>query len=836
MFSLTFRMTQRDWRAGELRALLIALMIAVGSLSSVGFFVDRLRTGLDRDANQVLAADLLLTSPQDITPAWKSEAHKRGLTTAETVVFPSMALAGEGDRTTAKLVSLKAVTNNYPLRGQLKLLADNQQQFPTKETPATGTVWLDPALFDALKIKQGERISIGERQFTVAHRIGNEPDRGTGFMSFAPRAMISLDDLAATGLIQEGSRITYRLLFAGEKKAIADFKTYLEQEIKTNRVKGQRLESIENANQQLRTTLDRAEQFLSMVSMLSAMLAAVAVAMAARRFMLRHIDACAMLRCLGLTQNQVTSMYLMEFLLLGVVGSALGVILGFAAHYVLLEWLGKLVVSDLPDASFLPALQGLGIGVLLLIGFALPPILQLRNVPHNRVIRREQEAPQATTLITYALGLSMFVALLLWQIGDVKVGLMVAAGFLIGMAGFAVIAWLVLALLKKMRTSFHSASWRFAITALQRRRGASVMQIVSLALGLMALLLLTVVRGDLIAAWKQSTPADAPNQFVINIQPDQKQEIQTRLAGFARPQIYPMIRGRLIQINERALTAKSYQDETATAMVEREFNLSTMSDLPDTNRIIAGKWYTDAEAVGATEAEASVEEGIAKTLKLKLNDQLIFDVAGQQVKAKITSLRKLDWGSMRVNFFVLINPKAMQNMPATYITAFRLPESDKQFVAQLSQDFPNLTVMDVGAIVKQLQDVLDQVITAVEFLFLFTLSSGVLVLYAALAGSQDLRMREAALLRALGATRQQLSRAQWVEFCLIGSVAGILAASGAAIIGWALATYAFKFAWHFSPLVWGTGVIVGVLCALIGGYLGLRNVLNQPPLLSLRES
>ncbi|MET3138299.1 putative ABC transport system permease protein [Undibacterium sp. GrIS 1.2] len=830
MLRLSLRMTLRDWRAGELRFLLVALMIAVASLSSVGFFVDRMRNGLNRDAHQLLGADLLISADQAINPAWRSEAQKRGLTMAETVVFPSMAIAGEGDNVATKLVSLKAVTPGYPLRGNLKL--SQAQQGPeviTKIVPPAGTVWIDPALLISLKLKIGDQLKLGDKTLSITQLIANEPDRGAGFMNFAPRVMVNMADLTATNLIQNGSRVTYRLLLAGPAAAITQFQKWLQEGIERNQTKGVRLESLESGRPEMRATLDRAEQFLSLVGLLSAMLAAVAVAMAARRFMLRHLDACAMLRCLGQTQNQVTGMYLIEFLMIGIVGSAAGVIVGFAGHYVLLEWLGKLVSNDLPSATWQPALQGIATGLLLLVGFALPPILQLRNVPHNRVIRREQDAPQALTLVTYLLGLGMFVGLLLWQAGDVKLGLLTAGGFLIGLLVFALVSWLGVASLKRLRGLSSNTAWRFAVTALQRRPGATVIQVVSLALGLMALLLLTVVRGDLITAWKSATPADAPNQFVINIQPDQKNDIATRLKQVAQPVLYPMIRGRLIEVNNKAITDSTYPDDRAKRLVDREFNLSTMTDMPASNTLIAGKWYQD------TQPEASVEEGIAKTLGLKLGDKLTFDVAGQKITAPITSLRKLDWGSMRVNFFVIINPKAVVDLPQTWITAFHLPESDQRFVNQLTLDYPNLTVVDVGAMLKQVQSVLDQVITAVEFLFLFTLASGVLVLYAALAGSQDLRMREAALLRALGATRKQLSQAQWIEFLLVGGLAGVLAASGASAIGWALAHFSFNFEWQFSPVVWIVGLFVGAACALIGGWLGLRNVLNQPPLLSLRE-
>ncbi len=477
-------------------------------------------------------------------------------------------------------------------------------------------------------------------------------------------------------------------------------------------------------------------------------------------------------------------------------------------------------------------MQGLATGLLLLTGFAMPPILQLREVPHNRVIRREQEAPKPLTLATYLGGLGAFVALLLWQAGNLKLGLLTAGGFLGGMALFALTGWAFLQVLRPLRGALPQAAWRFALTGLQRRAGATVIQMVALALGLMALLLLTVIRGDLVDAWHQSTPADAPNRFVINIQPEQKSEMAARLAGIgaADAELYPMIRGRLVEVNGAAVRSGDYADDRARRLVNREFNLSTMVALPAQNRVTAGRWYDDSKP------EASVEEGLAKTLNLKLGDMLTFDIGGQTVSAPVTSLRKLEWGSMRVNFFVIMNPALMQDMPQTWITAFHLPAAHNGFVNELTRDFPNLTVVDVGSIIRQVQSVIDQVVTAVEFLFLFTLAAGVLVLYAALMGSQDERTREAGLLRALGATRKQLSQAQWIEFAMVGSLAGVLAASGAAATGWALARFVFKFEWSFDPAVWLAGLAVGIVCAFVGGWIGLRNVLRQPPLQTLREA
>ncbi|MFM9438030.1 putative ABC transport system permease protein [Janthinobacterium sp. CG_23.3] len=843
MLSLSLKMTARDWRAGQLRFLLVALIVAVASLSAVGFFVDRLRAGLNRDAHQLLGADLVVNADNPLNPAWLAEAERRGLRIAQTVVFPSMAQAGEGEQSVAQLASIKAVSKHYPLRGRLKISTAPEQAgegegAATEAIPAPGTVWVDAGILPGLKARVGDTIQLGEKRFTIAQLIASEPDRGAAFLNFAPRVMLPLSELAATGLVQPGARVTYRLLLAsasaGQGAAAAAYQAWLETQIKDAALKGVRIDSLETGRPEMQSTLERADRFLSLVGLLSALLAAVAVAMAARRFMLRHLDACAMLRCLGLTQNQATAMYLIEFALVGLAGSVVGVAVGFGGHLLLLELLGKLVQSDLPPVSALPALHGVATGMLLLLGFALPPILQLRNVPHNRVIRREQAAPQPLALATYGLGLGSFVLLLLWQAGDAQLALLTALGFLGGFALFALVAWLGLKSLKTLRGAVNHQSWRFAVTSLQRRPGATIVQVVSLALGLMALLLLTVVRGDLMTAWRNATPADAPNRFIINIQPEQKAEIARRLAGagVVNAPLYPMIRGRLVAVNGAAITPATYTEERAKNLAEREFNLSTMAQMQEQNKIVAGRWFADR--AGAP-AEASVEEGIAKTLNLKLGDKLRFDIAGTPVEAAVTSLRKLEWGSMKVNFFVIINPAAMADTPQSWITAFHLPRAQAALGNALTRDYPNLTVIDVGGVLKQVQAVLEQVVTAVEFLFSFTLAAGVLVLYAALMGSQDERTREAGLLRALGATRRQLSQAQLIEFMLVGALAGLLAAAGASAMGWALATYQFKFEWSFGSGVWLAGLVTGALCAIAGGWLGLRNVLKQPPLQTLRE-
>ncbi len=830
------RMTRRDWRAGELRFLLLALVIAVAALSAVGFFADRMSRALERDAGQLLGADLVIRGDRPIDAGWRAKAEQEGLQLADTISFPSMAItitrSDGGEHEDARLVAVKAVSSAYPLRGELTLERDGRQQ-TIRGAPASGAAWVDPAFLSARNIAPGDMLQLGERRFRIDAALTMEKDRGAGFMNFAPRVMISIDDLASTGLVQPGSRVSHRLQLAGERGAVARFRDWLEPQLKEGAVRGVQLESLEAGRPEMRTTLDRARQFLSLVGLLTAMLAALAIALAARRFMQRHVDAVAMLRCLGLSQAEVTQIYALEFVLVGLAGGLLGACAGFGAHYLLLQWLGPLVAIELPAPGWLPLLQGIAIGMLLLAGFALPPVLRLRNVPHNHVIRREQPPPQAFTLVGYLLALSSFVALLVWQAGDLKLGLLTSAGFAGMLLVSVLVAWGVLRALRWLRAPLHWPAWRFAQDALRRRPAASALQIVSLALGLMALLLLTIVRHDLLAAWQQSAPPDAPDHFVINIQPEQREPLTQLLAdrGVTDVRLYPMIRGRLVQVGERAVGPESYSEDRAQRLVEREFNLSALADLPDHNYVVAGRWFGTTPSGG----EASVEQGLAQTLKLNLGDRLRFDVAGVPVDVKITSIRKLDWGSMRVNFFVILDPSVSDGLPTTWITAFRVPASQPELVNRLVRDYPNLTVVDVGAMVGQVRDVIEQVASAVEFLFLFTLAAGVLVLSAALLVSQQERAHEAALLRALGATRAQLSRAQWVEYALVGTCAGLLAAAGASLAGWLLAQQVFDLRWSFSPLVWMAGLAFGVGSALAGGWFGLRGVLSRPPMLTLRE-
>ncbi len=877
-------MTLRDWRAGELRFLLAALMLSVASLSTVNFFVERMSAGLNRDAHQMLAADMVLESDQPIAAEWRAEAQRRGLQSADTVAMLTMvsvddtspsrnvaasakANAGvdDGSATISTMVSLKAVSGDYPLRGHVKLRgpggAGHIVDVNAPGIPLPGTAWIDGALLASLNLHIGSPIHIGDRLLKVSAVIAAEPDAAAAYATLAPRLMIAAADLPSTNLLQQHAIATNGWLLAGEPAQMLAFEKWLRAGIAAQPKLAVHIDTLESRSEERRSTLDQAQQFLSLISLMTALLASVAVAMAARRFMLRHVDAYAVLRCLGLKQAQLTRLYFLEFLMVGLAASVVGVAFGYGAHFVLLEWLGKLVTADLPAPGSMPAVQGLASGLVLLLGFALPALVQLRNVPQVRLLRREQEPPQAWTLVSYGVGAALFTALLVWQTADVALGLSAAVGFLAGGALFGAVAWLALLALGRLRRLVDHAAWRMAITDMQRRPGATVAQIVALALGLTALLLLTVVRGDLMAAWKRATPPDAPNHFVINIQPDQRQAIAEQLRDYGSPALHEQTRARLTHVNGQpaldylALAAQGRagakaeaagktprSDAQARELVEREFEIGQATTLPAASTIVSGSWYGEhayaAAGTAATDARiaaTSIAEGVAEILHLKLGDKLSFDVAGQRLDVVVTSVRKVDWRARQISDIFLLHPQLMRYLPYTLSAAVHVPGNDPLFATRMSRAFPNLTVFNLTAIIKQLQASFEQAAAAVEFLFAFTLAAGVFVLYAALSGTQDARTRQAALLRALGATRRQLSQALWIEHGLTGALAGVLASGGATLASWALARFMFHLEWSWSPLLWLSGLLVGAVCALSVGWLGLRQVLSQAPLQSLRQ-
>jgi putative ABC transport system permease protein len=613
---------------------------------------------------------------------------------------------------------------------------------------------------------------------------------------------------------------------------VREFVRWAEQRIESDGLRGVRLEALEAGRPEMSQTLERGQKFLNLVALLAALLSAVAVGIAARDFANRHLDDCAMLRVLGLSQRRIAGAYALEFGFVGLLGSAAGVLLGFAVHYVFIWLLAGLLDAALPPAGFTPALFGLGVGLTLLVAFGLPPVLQLARVPPLRVIRRDLGGPKAASLAVLGAGAAGFVAMLLAVARDPVLGAVAVGGFAAAVALFAGLSYGAVQLLRRTVPESDAPRWLVLATRqIAARPAYAVLQVSALSVGLLALVLLVLLRTDLIASWRQATPPDAPDRFVINVQPEQAEPFQAALKaeGVARYDWYPMIRGRLTAINGRPVKAGDFEAERAQRLAEREFNLSHDARLPAHNTVAAGRWTED-------EADAiSVEAGLAEELGLKLGDTMTFDIAGIPVTSRITSLRAVDWGSMRVNFFVIFPRARMDELPLSYISAFRAPAA-AGFDNRLVRDFPNITNIDVSASIAQVQQVLDKVIRAVEFLFGFTLLAGLVVLFAAVTATREARAREYAVMRAMGAGGRLLAQVQRAELLGVGALAGVLASVAALAVGWLLARYAFEFSWNPQPWVPAVGGLAGALLALGAGWWGLREVLRRPVIETLRRA
>ena len=826
---LSLNLLRRDWRAGEWRVLLLALLLAVGSLATVGLFADRVRQALQQEATSLIGADLRITSSRPLPPGYRAGAEARGLRAIESRSFQSMVTFREQ----ALLSRIEAVERGYPLRGKIEIEPPSPPPLlpPAGEgsggIPAPGTVWADERLLRRLDLRVGDEVGIGARRFTVAARIVKDIDLSIGFSGFAPRVLMNRQDLAATGLQQEGSRITYRLMVAGEAVLVAALRDGLKSQLSGN----ERLEDVRDARPEIRNALERAEHFLGLAALTAAILAGAALALAARRFVLRHLDTCAVMRCLGAQQGQVLRLFLYQFILVGAGAVLLGCVLGYATQALLVWLVETMREADLPQPSILPALKAAASGFALLLGFAFLPLLQLRRISPLRVLRRELGVPPPNAVLAYGLAVLVLAGLFLWHSGSARLGLAMLGGLLVGLAVFGALAWLILNALAR-HVTHPGVRWRHALNNLVRHGRGNALQVVALALGGMALLLLTLVRADLLQGWQDKLPPDTPNRFVVSIQPHQRQAV---LDFFAReqlpqPQLQPMVRGRLVAINDRPVNGDSYADSRASRLVEREFNLSYMDDMPEWNELVSGKWW-----VAGANGELSVEEGIAETLGLRLGDMLTYDVAGTSFSARITSLRKVEWDSMRVNFFVIATPELLGDYPASYLASFHLPPDKLRAGDRLVREFPNLLLIDTGAGIAQVRHIMDQITRVMGAVFLFTLLSGFAVLYAALLATQDERRFEAAVLRTLGADGHYLRRLHLSEFAVLGGLSGLFAAAGAVLMGWVLARFVLEIPYRPDIAIWPVGVLGGVVAVALAGWLGTRRISSLSPLAILRE-
>ena len=816
----------RDLKSGELSVLLLALTVAVLSLTAVGFFTGRISQGVRAQAAEVLAADLRLESPQPIAPRYFTQARAAGLRSARILSFPTAIFNGD----VSQLAALNAVTANYPLRGHMRI-AD--QPFGTTRTtdrvPGRGEVWIDARIIAQLKIALGTPLRIGAATFRVTEVLDYRPDQGTGFVNLAPAALLNYDDVPSTQLIQPGSRVTYAALFAGPAAAVAAFHEYLV----STKAPGERLREVDESSRQLNSAIDRAGRFLNLASLASVLLAAVAVAMGARRYAARHIDTVALMKCMGASQGFVLAISLIELTLLAIFAVALGALLGYLAQEGLAWVLRDLIRTELPAASLSPLPIALVTVLAMLIGFALPPLLQLKSTPPARVLRKTVSSPPLRYGLSYLLAVVALFAILWSLVRDTELVLSVLAGVLgvglvLTLAGYGLVR-----LTGRLRGGV-GVAWRYGLANVSRRGGGSVVQIVAFGLGLMVLLLLAVVRGDLLADWRRSLPVDAPNNFLINIRPEERAPLQEFLQshGMGRPQMFPMVRARIVAINSMPSESIKLHGDSGRGFLEREQNLTWVSDLMEDNQLIAGQWWTPADT---GKPLVSISTEYQEALQLKLGDKLSFDIAGESLTVEVASIRKIRWDSFRPNFFLVFPPGLLDGAAGTYMTSVYLTPVQRPALADLVRQFPTLSVFDVDAILKQIRDIMDRASLAVQYVFLFTLVAGIVVLLAAVQSTRDERRYESAMLRTLGASRGTVLQGVAAEFSALGFLSGTLAAFGATGVGWILARRLFSLQYTLDPWVWVVGLVCGTLLVGLSGTLATRRVVNTPPIVTLRD-
>jgi len=816
----------RDLKSGELSVLLLALTVAVLSLTAVGFFTSRISLGVRAQAAEVLAADLRLESPNPIAERYFSEAHARGLRTARILTFPTAIFSGDS----SQLAALNAVTATYPLRGRVRIAdAPFGTARTTDRIPGRGEVWIDARIIAQLKLALGTPLKIGAATFRVTEVLDYRPDQGTGFVNLAPAALLNYDDVPSTQLIQPGSRVTYGALFAGPAAAIADFREFLV----SAKTPGERLREVDESSRQLNSAIDRASRFLNLASLASVLLAAVAVAMGARRYAARHIDTVALMKCMGASQAFVLAISIIELTLLAVFAVAIGALLGYLAQSGLAWVLRDLIRTELPAASWAPLPIALVTVLAMLIGFALPPLLQLRSTPPARVLRKSVSAPPLRYGASYVLALAALFAILWSLVRDTELVLWVFAGVLgvglvLTLAGYGLVR-----LTGRLRGGV-GVAWRYGLANVSRRGGGSVVQIVAFGLGLMVLLLLAVVRGDLLADWRRSLPADVPNNFLINIRPEERQPLQGffQLHGLGQPAMYPMVRARITAINSRPSQSLKFHSDSGRGFLEREQNLTWAASLMEDNQLIAGSWWTPADT---GKPLVSISTEYQEALHLQLGDKLSFDVAGEPLTVQVASIRKIRWDSFRPNFFLVFPPGLLDGAAGTYMTSVFLTAAQRPALADLVRRFPTISVFDVDAILKQIRDIMDRASLAVQYVFLFTLAAGVVVLLAAVQSTRDERRYESAILRTLGASRTTVLQGVAAEFSALGFLSGTLAAFGATGVGWALARWLFSLQFTLDPWVWVVGLVCGTVLVGLSGALATRRVINTPPVHTLRD-
>ncbi len=824
MFSFALQAFRRDWRAGEMRLIAMAVIVAVASMTSVSFFTDRVKKAIETQTTRLLAADLVLESRLPIPEDIIKTANENNLVTANITSLRSMVVADDQ----LQMAEIKAVDDSYPIRGQLRTSNGLfEEETETTEIPDPGTVWVDSRLFQTLDLTIGSSLSVGASEFSVSRVLTYEPDRGGDMFNMAPRLLMNLSDIPDTNLILPASRVEYRFLVGGEGSVVQQFRQTINQD------RDLRVQGIRDARPELRSALERAEQFLGLAVLVSIALAGLAVALSAQQYVIRHFDVCAIMRCLGADQNTINKIYITQLLLLSICASLVGCVLGFIAQHALAYMLTGISNTQLPAASLLPVVYGMLAGVITVMGFALPQVLRLRHVAPLRVLRRDLNPIPLSSISCYSMAVLALALLTPWQSGNFRLTGISLLGIIATALLLTAGAYMLILLLNRFRSKV-KFTIRFGLANIVRRANLSIAQILGIGLGVMVMLLLTLVRTDLLNTWRDRIPEGTPNYFLINIQDSDVPKLETFLSteNHTTSDLYPMIRGRLAAINDEKVIVENFTTPESRRWARRAYNLSFSGDFPAANTIVTGEWWNNSDNI---DNQLSLEEDFAGELGVGLNDTLTFLIAGKEITGRITSIRQVDWDSFNVNFFVLASPGMLNGFPASYVTSFYLPADNKNTIIDLVKQFPSVTVFDIDALITEVRKIMDQVIKTVEFVFGFTILAGIVVLIAALQTTHAERSYESALLSSIGASRKQIRSGLIMEFLCIGALAGFLAAFSASFVELILAKFVFNMDIVVDYRLWLVAPVVCALIITVTGLAGTRRVLYTPPMQALKE-
>lgn len=845
---LAMRSLKRDLRAADVRALFIALVLAVAASTMIAFFLDRLERGLERQAGQMLGGDLVLEQRDPFSDELRANLEDAGFTLSDQVDLVSMISRGDQFQP----ASLKAVDDVYPHYGVSHVDFGNGTE-QIASGPPPGEAWADPRLVQLIEIELGDRVQVGQTELTVTGIIEREADQSGGFGNFNPRLMLNTADLEATGLVQQGSRVEFEILAAGSPAALDQVQGLLAE----LRRDGVEVRDVRVDRPQLGNALERAESYLGLAGLAAVLLAGVAVAMSTRRYVERHLDTAALLRCFGASQRQLVTIFSLQLLGLALVAAVIGALLGLVGQAILL-WL---LVSFLPMTLPPPGLMPLGLGVFtalaVLVGFAGPTLLRIKQVSALKVLRRELDPLPPSAWLVVGVASTVFGGLLWLYSGSLPlaIALLIGGALLLGLL-WLISAFLLSTLLKGVQRLSGSSEWSQALRLggrqLARRRQAGLGQLLAFSVTFFAMAMIVLVRGDLLSTWQDQLPDNTPNYFAINIQPSERDPFEAAISPRVETQstLYPMVRGRVMAINGQSPRDAVPPDARGDNSLRRELNLTWQADLPEGNAVVAGEWFSAAEVAGNSEpgqgwmsaVEAtpqaapvpiSMEDGLASRLGLGVGDEMTFSVGSDEIVTQITSLRSLNWDSFQPNFFVIFPPGVLEQFGHSYITAFHLPEAEEGLIRELITDFPGVSLLNVDAILGQVRDVLTQVTRAVELVLALVLLAGISVLYAALTASRPVRAHESGLLRVFGAGTRMISRVQGAEYALLGFASGLMGAvlaelaTGALYIYWLDLTPRFHLGlWLLLPL--GGALMIGVI-----GHALSRGLRRQAPAASL---